>query len=103
MACSGDVIAVGDDRGWLYRYSVMDPFPLISKIKAHDGVVEWLCSVDILEYDVFVCSGRHAHKICVCDMRSKSTKKIEFPRLVYGVHTPLRDSHVFSLHLVISM
>jgi len=95
MACLGDVIAVGDTEGWLYRYSVTLPSKAMSKVKAHEHDVGWLCGVGILDHDIIISSSYDYREICVWDMKSKSTEKIVYPHRVRGVHVPVRGSRVF--------
>jgi len=93
MACSGNTIVIGDYYGWLYRYSLVDPSKLISKVKAHNRHVIYYYGVDILDNDI--CVSYFDEEVCVWDMKSNSTEKITHPIYVYGVHVPVKGTHLF--------
>jgi len=93
MAYSGDTIVVGDNKGWMFRFSLRDPSKVIRQV---DVAVKYggpVCDVSILDDDicVYACYAT----AYVWDMKNNTTEKIAHPQRVEVVHVPLKGGHVF--------
>jgi len=94
VVCSGNIIVVGDSKGWLFRVMLQDPSNVTSKIQAHNGRIPYCNGVDMLDDGICVSAGWDDESVCVWDMKSNKTEKIMHSNCVSAVHVPLKGAHL---------